>query len=221
MDQYRRSGRDVHPLVRPRLRTKNLWRADGKSLSQGPGPHVRDREKRGYAGKGHDDLHGFLQLPWRVNHGRSCGPGGARPFSLAGDSADPDHVLVRTTAEEARHVFRARLLNPIWIEGLKRHGYKGAGDLSKAMDIILGWDATAGVVEDWMYRRFAEKTALDKTMQEWMKRVNPYALHNILDKLLEATSRGLWQAAPEMLDDLRNAFLDVEGEIEEATESDD
>jgi cobaltochelatase CobN len=146
---------------------------------------------------------------------------GQRPFSLAGDSADPDQVKVRTTTEEARHVFRSRLLNPTWLEGLMRHGYKGAGDISKAMDIILGWDATADVVDDWMYQRFAQKTALNPQMQAWMKEVNPYALHNILDKLLEAIQRGLWQADDQMIEALQNAYLDVEGEIEDAMDQKD
>ena len=143
---------------------------------------------------------------------------GKRPFSLSGDSADPDQVKVRTTTEEARHVFRSRLLNPTWLEGLKRHGYKGAGDISKAMDIILGWDATANVVDDWMYRRFAEKVPLNEEMREWMREINPYALHNILDKLLEAISRGMWETDPEMEETLRDAYLDVEGDIEEKTD---
>ncbi len=143
---------------------------------------------------------------------------GKRPFSLAGDSNDPDNVKVRTTTEEARHVFRSRLLNPIWLGGLKRHGYKGAGDISKAMDIILGWDATADVVDNWMYTRFAQKVALDSEMQDWMKSVNPYALYNIIDKLLEANQRGMWQADTETLEALRDTYLDVEGEIEEVTE---
>lgn len=52
-----------------------------------------------------------------------------------------EQVKVRATIEEVRHIFRSRLLNQIWLEGLKRHGYKGTGDISKAMDIILEWDA--------------------------------------------------------------------------------
>ncbi|WP_419658687.1 hydrogenobyrinic acid a,c-diamide cobaltochelatase [Desulfosarcina variabilis str. Montpellier] len=143
---------------------------------------------------------------------------GRRPFSLAGDSADPDNVVVRTTTEEARHIFRSRLLNPKWLEGLQRHGYKGAGDISKAMDIILGWDATADVVDDHMYRRFAERVPLNPDMAAWMKDVNPYALANIIDKLLEAAGRGLWNADADTLDALREAYLDVEGEIEEAVD---
>ena len=69
-----------------------------------------------------------------------------------------------------------------------------------------------------MYRRFARKTALDPKMQEWMKSVNPYALQNILDKLLEAIQRGMWQTDAETVEALRDAYLDVEGEIEEATD---
>ena len=136
-------------------------------------------------------------------------------LSLAGDSADPDNVLVRSVSEEARHIFRSRLLNPKWLEGLKRHGYKGAGDISKAMDIVFGWDATADVVDDWMYDRFASKVALDQDMRAWMKQTNPYALHNILDKLLEAIKRGMWNADDQTVEDLRDAFLDAEGEVEE------
>ena len=143
---------------------------------------------------------------------------GESPFALVGDSADPRQVKVRTTFEEARHVLRARLANPKWIEGMKRHGYKGAGDISHMMDVILGWDATAEVIDDWMYEKVAQKFALDPAMQEWMKDVNPYALQNILDKLLEAISRGMWEADKAMEQELRNAYLEIEGEIEELTE---
>ncbi len=143
---------------------------------------------------------------------------GDLPLSLTGDAADPRQVRVRTTAEEAKHVLRARLVNPRWLEGMKRHGYKGAGDISHMMDVVLGWDATAGVIEDWMYERIARSYALDPEMRQWMKEVNPHALENILDKLLEAIARGMWQAGTEMEEQLRDAYLDMEGEIEERTE---
>jgi len=143
---------------------------------------------------------------------------GSMPMALVGDGSDPRRVVLRTTREEAKYVLRARLLNPKWLEGLKRHGYKGAGDISKVMDILLGWDATAEVMEDWMYERVADKYALDSQMQEWLKEVNPYALQNILDKLLETIERGMWNASDLMKERLRRAYLDVEGEIEEAVE---
>lgn len=143
---------------------------------------------------------------------------GSMPLALVGDSSDPKRVVLRTTQEEAKHVLRARLLNPKWLEGLKRHGYKGAGDISKVMDIIIGWDATAEVMEDWMYERVAGKYALDPEMQAWLREVNPYALQNILDKLLETIHRGMWNATEEMQERLRDAYLEIEGDIEETLE---
>ncbi len=142
---------------------------------------------------------------------------GQKPFALMGDSSDPKRVQMRTTEEEAKHIFRSRLLNPKWLDGLKRHGYKGAGDISKMMDVILGWDATAEVVDDWMYERVANKYALDPEMKEWMQDVNPYAHQNILDKLLEAISRGMWNASDEMHQKLREEYLETEGKIEDLT----
>ena len=143
---------------------------------------------------------------------------GELPFALVGDSADPRRVKMRTTFEEAKHVLRSRLVNPKWLNGMKRHGYKGAGDISHMMDVVIGWDATAEVIDDWMYKKIAEKFVLDPEMQKWMKEVNPYALQNILDKLLEAISRGMWDADDEMENELREAYLEMEGEIEEITE---
>jgi cobaltochelatase CobN len=143
---------------------------------------------------------------------------GEMPLAIAGDSSDPKRVIVRTMQEETKHILRSRLLNPKWLDGMKRHGYKGAGDISFVMDIILGWDATADTMEDWMYDRVAERYALDPAMQEWFKQVNPYALQNIIDKLLETVDRDMWNATDEMKDRLRDAYLDIEGEIEDAVE---
>lgn len=143
---------------------------------------------------------------------------GSLPFAVMGDSADPKHIRIRTTFEEAKHVLRSRLVNPKWLDGMKRHGYKGAGDISHMMDVVLGWDATAEVIDDWMYEKIAGAYALDPEMKEWMKEVNPFALQNILDKLLEAIKRGMWNAGTDMEEELRNAYLETEGEIEEWTE---
>jgi cobaltochelatase CobN len=144
---------------------------------------------------------------------------GEKPFSMVGDSSDPKRVGLRSTEEEAKHILRARILNPIWIQGLQRHGYKGAGDLSKVLDILIGWDATADVMDDWMYERVANRYALDPAMQQWLKQVNPHALHNILDKLLETIQRGMWTTSDRMKANLESAFLDIEGDIEEVLES--
>jgi len=140
---------------------------------------------------------------------------GELPRSYCGDSSDPDRVKTRSTVEETKHIFRARILNPKWIESMKRHGYKGAGDISRMVDIAFGWDATAEVLEDWMYEELANKYALDKEMQDWLKDVNPHALQNITERLLEAVERGMWQPSDDMKEGLRNVYLEIEGWIED------
>lgn len=144
---------------------------------------------------------------------------GAAPASFVGDSSDTRRVVTRTTQEEARLVLRSRILNPTWIVGLQRHGYKGAGDLSKVLDILIGWDATADVIDDGLWDRVARRYALDPGMQAWFERVNPHALHNIVAKLLEAAQRGLWDADDEIAEQLRDAFLDVEARIEDVADA--
>ncbi|HOT07404.1 MAG TPA: cobaltochelatase subunit CobN [Methanotrichaceae archaeon] len=145
---------------------------------------------------------------------------GELPRSYCGDSSDPDRVKTRSTVEETKHIFRARILNPKWIKSMQRHGYKGAGDISRMVDIAFGWDATAEVLEDWMYEELASKYALDKEMQEWLKDVNPHALQNIAERLLEAAERGMWQASDEMKEELRDVYLEIEGWIEDVGEKD-
>ena len=140
---------------------------------------------------------------------------GELPRSYCADSSDPDRIKTRSTAEETKHIFRARLLNPSWLESMKQHSYKGAADISRAVDIAFGWDATAEVLEDWMYEKLAEKYAFDEEMQKWLKEVNPHALQNIAERLLEAAERGMWQASSEMKQQLRDIYLEIEGRIED------
>ncbi len=140
---------------------------------------------------------------------------GKKPHSYEGDSTDRTQVKVRTVQEVAKRVFRAESINPKFIEGMMKHGYKGAADLSSRVSISFQWDATSDVMEDWMYEKLAEKYALDSKVQDWMKQVNPWALQRITETLLEAEKRGLWNAKEETLDQLQQLYLDVEGELEE------
>jgi cobaltochelatase CobN len=82
----------------------------------------------------------------------------------------------------------------------------------------MGWDATVDVVEDWMYEDLAYKYVLDEKMQEWLKEVNPYALQNMTERLLEAIERGLWNASEEMKRELQQLYLQIEGLLEGANE---
>ncbi|RPF42539.1 cobaltochelatase CobN subunit [Thermodesulfitimonas autotrophica] len=140
---------------------------------------------------------------------------GAAPLSFVGDSSDPRRVQVRTLAEEARRLFRARVLNPKYIAGMKRHGFKGAGDLSRMVDYIFGWDATARVIEDWMYAGLAARYLFDPEMRTWFAAVNPWALAHIAARLLEAIARGLWKADAATRQEIEAVYLEMEGYIEE------
>jgi cobaltochelatase CobN len=112
-------------------------------------------------------------------------------------------------------VFRARVVNPRWVEAMKRHGYKGAFELAATVDYLFGYDATAGVVEDWMYEKLVETYVRDEHMRGFFHRSNPWALHGIAERLLEAVDRKLWDAPdPETLAALRQAYLETEGDLE-------
>ncbi|QSG02417.1 cobaltochelatase subunit CobN [Natranaeroarchaeum sulfidigenes] len=138
----------------------------------------------------------------------------SEPASYVGDSSDPDNVTVYTNEEKVRKSMRSRVLNPNWLDSMEEHGYKGAGDLSKTVDVTLGWDATTGVVSDHLWNEVAEKYALDEDRAEWMREVNPWALESITDTLLEAVDRGLWDADEETVAELRDLNLDVDGDLE-------
>ncbi|MGX1597279.1 cobaltochelatase subunit CobN [Dietzia maris] len=142
---------------------------------------------------------------------------GAEPRAYVGDSTTPDAVRTRSLAEETTRVFRARVVNPRWIAAMQRHGYKGAFELAATVDYLFGFDATAGVVHDWMYDSLAREYVLDETNQEFLRRSNPWALRGMIERLSEAADRGMW-AEPDagIMDRMRQIYLDVEGDLEES-----
>jgi cobaltochelatase CobN len=140
---------------------------------------------------------------------------GRSPAAYIGDSATPDAVKTRTLAEETRRVFRSRVVNPRWIAAMRRHGYKGAFELAATVDYLFGYDATAHVVSDWMYERLAAAYVFDPENRAFMEKSNPWALRGISERLLEAAQRGMWaDPDPKTLDQLRQVFLDLEGDLE-------
>jgi cobaltochelatase CobN len=92
---------------------------------------------------------------------------GRQPRHYFGDTHDPARPAVRDLKQEALRVFRTRVVNPKWLEGITRHGYKGGLELAATVDYLFGYDATAGVAEDWMYEQVAQAYALDPAMQEF------------------------------------------------------
>ncbi|WP_370080963.1 cobaltochelatase subunit CobN [Streptacidiphilus sp. MAP12-16] len=140
---------------------------------------------------------------------------GASPEAYVGDSATPDQVKTRTLGEETHRVFRARVVNPRWMAAMRRHGYKGAFEMAATVDYLFGYDATAGVVDDWMYEKLASEYVFNPENQEFMRQSNPWALRGITERLLEAADRQLW-AEPDQdtLDQLRATYLELEGDLE-------
>ncbi|GAB3690974.1 cobaltochelatase subunit CobN [Angustibacter aerolatus] len=135
--------------------------------------------------------------------------------AYVGDSAVPDQVRTRTLEEETKRVFRSRVVNPRWIAAMQRHGYKGAFEMAATVDYLFGYDATAGVVDDWMYETLTREYVQDPGVAEFMRRSNPWARKGVAERLLEAAQRGLWAApSPEALQALQDAVLDAEGDLE-------
>ncbi|NEC64802.1 cobaltochelatase subunit CobN [Streptomyces sp. SID9727] len=140
---------------------------------------------------------------------------GTAPEAYIGDSTRPETVRTRTLTEETSRVFRARVVNPKWIEAMRRHGYKGAFELAATVDYLFGYDATTGVVADWMYDKLTETYVLDPANRAFLEQANPWALHGIAERLLEAESRGMWaKPDPAVLEALRQVFLETEGNLE-------
>ena len=141
---------------------------------------------------------------------------GKAPRAYIGDSTRPDTVRTRSLQEETARVFRARVVNPRWVDAMKRHGYKGAFELAATVDYLFGYDATAGVVEDWMYEKLTETYVGDPQTREFFERSNPWALHGIAERLLEAAERKLWDSPSEdALETLKQAYLETEGNLED------
>jgi len=132
-----------------------------------------------------------------------------------GDTREPQAVEVRDMADEVRRVVRSKLLNPRWIEGQKRHGYKGAGDISKRIGRIYGWEATTREVDDEIFDDVARTFVLDEENRSFFRENNPWALEEISRRLLEASQRGLWKSDPKLLDQLKNSYIEIESWLEE------
>ncbi len=140
---------------------------------------------------------------------------GKDPAAYIGDNTRPDAVRTRTLSEETTRVFRARVVNPRWINAMRRHGYKGAFEMAATVDYLFGYDATAHVMSDWMYEQLSASYVLDPENRKFMTESNPWALHGMAERLLEAAGRGMW-AQPESatLDGLRQVLLETEGDLE-------
>jgi cobaltochelatase CobN len=132
-----------------------------------------------------------------------------------GDTREPGQVEVRDLADEIRRVVRTKLLNPKWIDGMKEHGYKGASDIMKRVTRVYGWEASTQEVDDWIFDDIADAFVNNKEMRQFFQENNPFALEEIARRLLEAEQRGLWDADEDVLDNLKNNYLEIESWMED------
>ncbi|HIK05730.1 MAG TPA: cobaltochelatase subunit CobN [Trichormus sp. M33_DOE_039] len=141
---------------------------------------------------------------------------GKNPEIYFGDNSIPSQPRVRQLKTEIARVYRSRVVNPKWIEGMMRHGYKGAFEMSATVDFLFAYDATTRCVENHMYQGVMQAYLLDPVVCDFIQDKNPHALRDIAEKLLEAHKRGLWQDVNiQTLDNLRNLVHQAEAAIEE------
>ena len=141
---------------------------------------------------------------------------GKNPEVYFGDNSQPSNPRVRKLTEEIARVYRSRVVNPKWIKGVMRHGYKGAFEMAATVDYLFAYDATANCVADHMYEGVAKAYIFDKQVQQFIQAKNPWALRDMSERLLEAHQRGLWQNVdPQIIDDLKAIANQSEGVIEE------
>jgi cobaltochelatase CobN len=139
---------------------------------------------------------------------------GTQPQAYNADHSNPAAPRIRTLQEEISRVIRSRVVNPKWIDGVKRHGYKGASELAATVDYLFGYDATARVVSNHQYALVADAYVNDADTREFMQQHNPHALHSICERLTEAMQRGLWQNPGAYQSQIERHLLDAEQQLE-------
>jgi cobaltochelatase CobN len=132
-----------------------------------------------------------------------------------GDFSVPGEPRIRTLGEELARVVRSRAVNPKWLEGVRRHGYKGAFEMAATVDYLFAFDATTGVVGDYQYALVADAYLHDDTNRAFLQQHNPGALRSIGERLLEAMQRGLWAEPGDQRTRIEDHLLALERQIEE------
>ncbi|SFB94293.1 cobaltochelatase CobN [Polaromonas sp. OV174] len=140
---------------------------------------------------------------------------GAPAALYHGDFSVPGAPRIRTLGEEVARVVRSRAVNPKWLEGVRRHGYKGAFEMAATVDYLFAFDATTGVVGDHQYALVAEAYLHDDTNRAFLQQHNPLALRSIGERLLEAMQRGLWESPGDQRERIEDHLLALERRLEE------
>jgi magnesium chelatase subunit H len=139
--------------------------------------------------------------------------GGKTPPVYIGDQTK-GHAAVRSLDEQVAIETRTRMLNPKWYEGMLEHGYEGVRQIETHVTNTMGWSATTGQVQPWVYKQLSETFMLDPEMRDRLAKLNPTASARVANRLIEASERNYWQPDPETLQALRQASDELEDRLE-------
>jgi magnesium chelatase subunit H len=139
--------------------------------------------------------------------------GGSTPPVYIGDQTKGDGA-VRSLKEQVALETRTRMLNPKWYEGMLEHGYEGVRQIEVHVTNTMGWSATTGQVQPWVYKELSETFLLDPVMRDRLAKLNPTASMRVASRLIEASTRNYWQPDAETLAALRLASDELEDRLE-------
>merc|ERR1719379_1112900 len=158
-----------------------------------------------------DVSHYFDSDPTKVVSGLRAD--GKKPSSFVADTTTAN-AQVRTLSETVRLDARTKLLNPKFYEGMLNSGYEGAREITKRLRNTMGWSATAGAVDNFVYEDANDTIINDEEMQKRLLETNPNAFRDMVTTFLEANGRGYWDTSEENLDRLRQLYSEVDDKIE-------
>ena len=138
---------------------------------------------------------------------------GKEPSSYIADTTT-SNAQVRTLGETIRLDSRTKLLNPKWYEGMLKSGYEGVRELSNRLNYTLGWSATSGQVDNFVYEETNETFINDEEMRKRLMDLNPNSFRRIVGTLLEVNGRGYWETSDENIEQLKELYQEVEDRIE-------
>ena len=139
--------------------------------------------------------------------------GGKTPPVYIGDQT-MGNGAVRSLHEQVALETRTRMLNPKWYEGMLEHGYEGVRQIEVHVTNTMGWSATTGQVQPWVYKQLTETFMLDPAMRERLAKLNPTASARVANRLIEACERSYWQPDAQTLEALRRAGEELEDRLE-------
>ncbi|DBA83121.1 TPA: Magnesium chelatase [Trebouxia sp. C0005] len=136
-------------------------------------------------------------------------PVGCSIVETFGKDAKPQEL-----SDVLRLEYRSKLLNPKWAKAMADQGSGGAFEISQRMTAMIGWGATTGFAEKWVFDQAADTYALDQDMADKLRKNNPEAFSNLLKRMLEASGRGMWKADDATLEQLKNMYSDMDAQLE-------